>query len=163
MKKQIKSILILTLVSILSMQYSSCSKSATATTPTPTPTPNVGKFTCMLGTESFSAPDAYLLNGAGGTLGVIAKDSKGRTFQLSIFENQFPVNTAKDVAWATAIAYTDENQKTYVTKLGTMTITSYGKTSGGVTNNMKGNFSITVTSNGQDIVVTEGVFDVSTK
>lgn len=157
MKKTVQSITLIVILSITLLQINSCSKSATTTTTT------TGKFTCLLGTENFSAPDAYLLNGAGGTLGVIAKDSKGRTFEISIFEKDFPVNTVIDVSYSTAIAYTNESAKTYIAKSGTMTITAYSKTSTGIVNNMKGNFSITGVSSGQEIVISEGVFDVSTK
>jgi hypothetical protein len=44
-----------------------------------------------------------------------------------------------------------------------MTITEYGKNNSGTVNKLKGTFSITVVSDGTEIVVKDGIFEVSTK
>lgn len=143
----------------LSAALSSCTKSSTAT---PT-SGSTGKFVAKLDADPFSAPDAYIMPAFGGTIAVMAKDAKGRTFSLAIFEKDFPVNKAVEVAYSPSISYADEKGKTFIAKSGTMTITAYAKNSSGTVSNLKGNFNVVLTSDGQDINASEGAFDVSTK
>ncbi|MFA6150711.1 MAG: hypothetical protein WC716_05280 [Chitinophagaceae bacterium] len=161
MKKQFKLLMLFAALFIAAAQVTSCKKSAT--TPPPTPTPASGKFTATLGAEAFSAPDAYIMPALGGTIAVMAKDAKGRSFSIAIFEKDFPVNKAVEVAFSPSISYSDEKSKTYIAKSGSMTITEYGKNSSGTVIKLKGTFSITVVSDGAEIIVKDGIFDVSTK
>lgn len=146
----------------LILALASCTKKTTTTTTTPTPT--TGKFTAIIGdADNFSAPDAYIMPAFGGTIAVMAKDATGRTFQLAIFEKDFPVNKAISVAFSPSISYANEKSETYIAKEGTMTITEYGKNSSGTVTNLKGNFAVTLTKDGRDLIVKNGMFDVSTK
>jgi hypothetical protein len=161
MKKQIKNLTVLVALFIAASNLIGCTKKDSTSTPTPTTT--TGKFTCKLGDENFSSPDAYIMPAFGGTIAVMAKDAKGRSFSLAIFEKDFPLNKTVEVAYSPSISYADEKSITYIAKAGTMTITAYGKNSSGAVTNIKGNFSVTLTQDGSDIRATEGVFDVSTK
>jgi hypothetical protein len=146
---------------LLMLLFTACTKKSTTSTPTPTPT--VGNFTTKLGDEDFSAPDAYIMPAFGGTIAVMAKDSKGRSFSIAIFEKDFPIGKAVKVAYSPSISYTNEKNVAYIAKDGTMTITAYGKNSSGTVTNLKGNFAVTFTADGRDIITKDGTFDVSTK
>ncbi|GEM_PF-5549826 len=140
--------------------FSACSKSETEPT---TPVAAKGTFTAMVGSDAFSAPDAYIMPAAGGTIAVMAKDASGRSFTIAIFEKDFPVNSPVGVAYSPSISYADASSKTYIASAGTMTITAYGKDASGSVNNLKGKFNITVVNDGAEIAITEGNFDVNKK
>lgn len=161
MKKHFKNLFVLVALFLAATNLISCSKKDSTSTPTPTPT--TGTFTASIAGDAFSAPDAYIMPAFGGTIASIAKDAKGRSFNLSIFEKDFPLNNAVGVAFSPSISYANESGTTYIAKSGTMTITEYGKTSSGSVNHIVGNFSIVVTSDGNDITITDGKFDIRTK
>lgn len=146
---------IIALVAILFT--SSCSKDSSS------PSPTTGAFTAKIDGDAFTAPDAYILNGASGTNVVFATDAKSRSFQMAIQEKDFPLNTAVDVAFSASISYKDAAGTTFIAKSGTVTFTEFGKNNLGTVNHMVGSFSIVVTSGGVDLTITEGKFDVKTK
>lgn len=104
-----------------------------------------------------------MVNGLSGTIGAFATNDKNQKFTMSFFKDSFPVNKAVNIDWSSALAYEDESGNTYVCKSGTMKITSYGATSSGAVNNIKGIFNMIAVSNGKELNISEGVFDLSTK
>lgn len=164
MKSQFRLFVLFVAIFLASTQLMSCSKASTTPTPTPTPAPATGKFVCKLGEEDFSASDPSIAKVSfGGTIAVTAKDTKSRTFSMAIFEKDFPVGKEVNVAYSPSISYVDEKGTTYISKSGTMTVSAYTKDGGGALSAMKGTFSIVLTADGRDIVVTNGVFDVPVK
>lgn len=118
-------------------------------------------FSAKLGTEVFTSPDAKLMIAASNTIAAFAKDSKGRTFGIAIFEKDFPFNKAVNVAFSPSISYIDEKKAVYIAESGTMTIISYTKNSAGTVTNIKGIFGVVLTAGVAKITVTDGKFDLS--
>lgn len=162
MKRQFPYLLLCSVLFTTLLSASSCTKTPSSSTPTPAPA--IGKFTCTLGEEDFSAPDPSIAKiSFGGTIALTAKDTKNRTFSMAIFEKDFPLNKEVNIAYSPSISYLDEKGKTYIPKSGTLTISGYTKDAGGALTNMKGTFSVVLTADARDITVSNGVFDVPVK
>jgi hypothetical protein len=163
--KPMKKYYFFTLIAASILCFSACKKdkdeSPAPVTPTTTTT-NSGTFVAKIEGDAFSATEANIMPALGGTIAVMAKDSKGRSFTISIFEKDFPVNKAVGVAYSPSVSYAVSG-KTYIANSGTMTITEYVKNSSGKVVNLKGNFSIVVVDKGEEIAITEGAFDVKEK
>jgi hypothetical protein len=151
---KIKFAIIISMFAILNW---SCG-SSTDSSATPT-----GNFTATINGASYSDNAAYIGPSAGGTIAVFSTDSKGNSFIISIFEKDFPVNKATSINFSPSVSYTNAAKETYIPKTGTLTITSYEKSSAGVVNKMSGTFEMVGVGGKAEVNITAGKFNVSRK
>ncbi len=143
---------------LFSLLNFSCSKSATDAAATP-----AENFSAMIDTEKYSDNTAYISPALGGTIAIFSKDAKGRTFTVAIFEKDFPLNKAINIAFSPSISFGNETKETFIAKSGTMTISAYEKSSTGILNKITGTFAFVGTGGKKDVNITAGKFSVSKK
>ncbi len=121
-------------------------------------------FTAKIDGDVYNAPDSsYILNGAGNAIAVFSNEASGRSFQMAIFEKDYPAGKTVGIAFTPSLAYKDGKGALYIAKEGSLTVTEYGKNDLGVVNHMVGTFAATMTADAKEIQITEGRFDVRTR
>ncbi|MCR6642514.1 MAG: hypothetical protein NVV82_26870 [Sporocytophaga sp.] len=142
--------------------FSACKKDKDQSPAPATQTSTSGSFVAKIGDDAYSATEVSFIPAVGGTIAAMAKDANGRSFYIAIFEKDFPIDKAVNVAFSSSISYVVSN-KTHTPKSGTMTISKLEKNDSGKIISLKGTFSIVVANSGNEIAITEGAFDVKAK
>ncbi|MDZ7935021.1 MAG: hypothetical protein U5M51_08690 [Emticicia sp.] len=79
------------------------------------------------------------------------------------FLKDYPLNTAKKIAFSPSVSYTNASKVVHIPKSGTLTITAYEKSSTGVVTGITGIFEMVGAGGTADLPIKNGKFNVKRK